>query len=108
MAHSFPRLVPLRPSFPHCPTPGLTAVIRTDAGGGRGPVQEGRTITMSSVFPEGGAFKVTVAQAVDPGAAQSLVNDDAVMVRDQAFRFEPSPLPSIIPGRSATGAPLAR
>ncbi|CDZ52734.1 YciI family protein [Neorhizobium galegae] len=107
MAYFHLKLVPPRPSFPHDATPEEMTAMQAHGAYWHGHAETGVAIAVGPVFSEGGAFGIAVVEAADAAAAQALGDNDPVIKAALGFRFETSPMPSIILRRSAAGAAAA-
>lgn len=107
MAYFHLKLVPPRPSFPHDATPEEMTAMQAHAAYWHGHAETGAVIAVGPVFSEGGAFGIAVVEAADAAAAQALGDNDPVIQAALGFRFETSPMPSIILRTSAAGAAAA-
>jgi uncharacterized protein YciI len=107
MAYFHLKLVAPRPSFPHDASPDEKTAMQAHATYWRGHAETGTAIAVGPVFSEGGAFGIAVVEVADAAAAQGLGDSDPVIKAGLGFRFETSPMPSIILRTSAAGAAVA-
>ena len=70
----------------------------------RGHAETGAAIAVGPVFAEDGAFGIAIIEAADAVAAQALADGDPVLKAALGFRYDFSPMPSIILRASAGGA----
>ncbi|WP_117195027.1 YciI family protein [Rhizobium terrae] len=108
MAYFHLKLVPPRPGFPHDASPEEMTAMQDHAGYWRGLADKGVAIVVGPVFAEGGSFGIAVVEVADAAEAQTLADSDPVITAGLGFRFETSPMPSIILRTSAGGAAAAR
>ncbi len=107
MAYFFLKLIPPRSSFPHDATPEEMTAMQVHGGYWHALAEQGPAIAVGPVFAESGAFGIAVVEAADAAAAQALADNDPVIKAELGFRFETSPMPSIIIRTSAGGAAAA-
>ena len=95
-----------RPGFPFDARPEEMTAMQAHATYWRGQAEAGSAIAVGPVFAEGGAFGIAVVKVADQAAAQALADADPVTRSGFGFRFEVSPMPSLIL-RNAGGAAAA-
>ena len=107
MAYFYLKLVSPRPGFPFDASPEEMSAMQVHADYWQGLAEAGSAIAVGPVFAEGGAFGIAVVEAADQAAAQVLADEDPVIKAGFGFRFEISPMPSIILRKSAADAAAA-
>ena len=96
MAYFFMKLVPPRSTFPHDGTGEEMAAMKRHAEYWHQNALAGSAIAVGPVFAGDGAFGIAVVEAADQAAAQALADADPIVSSDLGFRFDVSPMPSII------------
>ena len=104
MAYFHLKLAPPRSSFPHDATPEEMTAMQAHAEYWRGHAEAGVAIAVGPVFAEDGAFGIAIVEAADAAAARALADGDPVLKAALGFRFDVSPMPSIILRASGVGA----
>ena len=107
MAYFYLKLVSPRPGFPFDASPEEMSAMQLHADDWRELAETGSAIAVGPVFAVDGAFGIAVVEAADQAAAQVLADDDPVIKAGFGFRFEISPMPSIILRKSAATAAAA-
>ena len=96
MAYFFLRLQPPRPTFPHDGTGEEMAAMKRHAEYWHQNALAGSAIAVGPVFAGEGAFGIAVVEVADQAAAQALADADPIITSGFGFRFDVSPMPSII------------
>jgi uncharacterized protein YciI len=96
MAYFFLRLIPPRPTFPHDGTGEEMAAMQRHAEYWRQNALSGSAIAVGPVFAAEGAFGIAIVEVEDRDAARALADDDPIITSGFGFRFDISPMPSII------------
>ncbi|MGO4438006.1 YciI family protein [Rhizobium sp. RAF56] len=104
MAYFHLKLLPPRQTFPHDATEEETAAMQRHAAYWRRNADTGMAIAVGPVFDPRGAWGMAVIEAADPAAAKVIADADPVVLAGLGFRYEISPIPSLILRPSAGAA----
>ncbi|GAA3091983.1 hypothetical protein GCM10010520_42490 [Rhizobium viscosum] len=96
MAYFFMRLVPPRPTFPHDGTGEEMAAMKRHAEYWHQKALAGSAIAVGPVLEAGGSFGIAIVEVTDQAAAKALADADPIITSGFGFRFDVSPMPSII------------
>ncbi|MGO4564559.1 YciI family protein [Rhizobium sp. 2YAF20] len=104
MAYFHLKLTPPRQSFPHDATAEEMAAMQRHAAYWRQNAETGMAIAVGPVFEQQGAWGMAIIEVADVEAARAAGNADPVVLADLGFRYEVSPIPSLILRQSVAGA----
>ena len=96
MAYFHLKLLPPRLSFPQDATEEELAAMQRHAAYWRRHADTGMAIAVGPVFDRNGAWGMAVIEVADADAAQAAADADPVIQAGLGFRFEVSPMPSLI------------
>jgi uncharacterized protein YciI len=96
MAYFYLKLGAPRATFPHDATGEEMAVMQEHSVYWRAHAEAGRAIVVGPVFAADGAFGMAVVRVEDAEAAKMLGDADPIVRAGLGFRFEASPMPSVI------------
>ena len=105
MAYFHLKLTPPRPSFPHDATAEEMAAMQRHAAYWRRNAETGMAIAVGPVFEREGAWGMAIIEVADADAAKAVGDADPVILAGIGFRFDVSPIPSIILQQASAGAP---
>ena len=107
MAYFHLKLIAPSPRFPHDASPAEKSAMQAHFGYWQDLALQGVAIAVGPVFAEGGAFGLALVEVSDEDAARDLADGDPIVTAGLGFRFDISPMPSIILRTSAGGAAAA-
>jgi uncharacterized protein YciI len=105
MAYFHLKLLPPRPTFPQDATAEEMAAMRRHSSYWHEKAEVGIAIVVGPVFDARGAWGMAVIEVDDADAARAAADADPVVLAGLGFRFEVSPIPSLILRPAVAGLP---
>ncbi|MBP0437818.1 hypothetical protein J5Y06_03995 [Tianweitania sediminis] len=90
------KLLPPRPDFPLGASEKELAVMAEHADYWRASADTGVAVAVGPVFDPAGTFGIAIVEVEDAKQAEQLADEDPVVLSELGFRYEVSPIPSMI------------
>jgi hypothetical protein len=104
MAYFHLKLMPPRQGFPHDATAEEMAAMQRHAAYWRQNAGTGMAIAVGPVFEKQGAWGMAIIEVADVETANAAGDADPVILAGLGFRYEVSPIPSLILRQVVAGA----